>query len=166
MVCHSNRAVQGDVAVLPRSIVIDYATFEQRVLPALRTSLGPATSVTNPGLSELPPASLEAHLAIDHSQYPPDPADAAAWSARVRRVLERQAPGSVIVADNAAEPLTEASADATDAKVLFLLLGIPGALVAAALGLAAAGALAEAHRARTRCCDCAGPPTASWCASR
>ena len=46
-------------------------------------------------------------------------------------MLERQAPGSVLVADNAVEPLTEGSVDATDAKVLFLLLGIPGTLVAA-----------------------------------
>jgi putative ABC transport system permease protein len=138
--------VQGDVAVLPRAVIIDYSTFSRSVLPALRASLGQATSVTNPGLSELPPASIEAHIAVDHRAYPPDPADAAAWSARMRRVLERQAPGSVIVADNAVEPLTEASVDATDAKILFLLLGIPGALVAAALGLAAAAALTDAHR--------------------
>jgi len=139
-------AVQGDVSVLPRAIIIDYATFEQRVLPALRTALGPATSVTNPGLAELPPASIEAHLSVPHTSYPPDPTDAAAWSGRLRRVLERQAPGSIIVADEGFEPLTEASVDATDAKTLFVLLGFPGALVAAALGLAAAAALADAHR--------------------
>src|SRR5581483_7079627 len=53
----------------------------------------------------------------------------------------------IVVADNAAEPLTEAASDATNAKILFLLLGIPGALAAAALGLAAQSALASAQAA-------------------
>ena len=138
--------VQGDVAVVPRVVVVDYATFERAVLPALLKATGKTAAVTNPGLSELPAASLEAHIAVDHRAFPSDPSRAASWSARLRRVLERQAPGTIIVADNTAEPLAEAGADATNAKVLFLLLGIPGALVAAALGLAAASALAEAHR--------------------
>jgi putative ABC transport system permease protein len=64
----------------------------------------------------------------------------------LRRILERRAPGSIIVADNTAEPLAEAEIDATNAKILFFLLGIPGVLVAAALGLAAASALTEAQR--------------------
>src|SRR6202011_1509047 len=65
----------------------------------------------------------------------------------LKHLLERRpAPGSMAVSDHAAEPLLEASADATNAKILFLLLGIPGALVAAALGLAAQSALAEAQR--------------------
>jgi len=138
--------VQGDLAVVTRAVVIDYQTFERTVLPAVRRSLGPSTNVTNPGLSELPPASNEAHIAVDHRAYPADPAAAAAWSAQLRRVLERTSPGDVIVADNAGEPLDEAAVDATNAKILFILLGVPGALVAAALGLTAAAALAEAHR--------------------
>ncbi len=138
--------VQGDLAVTPRAVVVDYRTFERTVLPALRRSLGPGTSVTNPGLSDLPPASNEVHVAVDHGAYPADPSAAAAWSASLRRVLERAAPGDVIVADNAGEPLGEAAADAANAKILFILLGVPGALVAAALGLTAAAALAEAHR--------------------
>jgi putative ABC transport system permease protein len=138
--------VQGDLAVTPRAILVDYQTFERRILPALRRSLGPDTSVTNPGLSDLPPASNEAHLTVDHRAYPADPAAAAAWSARLRRVLERVSAGDVIVSDNANEPLSEAAVDATNAKILFILLGVPGALVAGALGLTAAAALAEAHR--------------------
>ena len=138
--------VQGDLAVTPRAILVDYQTFERAVLPALRRSLGSATSITNPGLSDLPPVSNEAHITVSHRAFPADPAAAATWSAGLRRVLERAAPGEVIVADNANEPLSEAAVDATNAKILFILLGIPGALVAAALGLTAAAALAEAHR--------------------
>ncbi len=139
--------VQGDVALVPRAIVIPFKTFQDTLLPALRAKLGPATPVLNPGLTDLPPVSLEAHISVDHGAYPSDPGSATVWSDALRHLLERQAaPGSIVVADNAAEPLLEASADATNAKILFLLLGIPGALVAAALGLAAQSALAEAQR--------------------
>jgi putative ABC transport system permease protein len=137
---------QGDIAVVPRAVVVDYATFERAVLPALRAALGTTSDVATAGLSALPAASVEAHVSVDHNAYPPDPQRAKAWSTRLRRILERQTPGAVLVADNTAEPLTEAGVDATNAKVLFLLLGIPGVLVAGALGLAAASALAEAHR--------------------
>ena len=139
--------VQGDVALVPRAVVIPFATFERKLLPAFRAKLGPTTPVLNPGLTDLPPVSLEAHVSVDHAAYPPDPGRAATWSDALRHFLERQAPpGAIVVTDNAAEPLAEASADATNAKILFLLLGIPGALAAAALGLATQSALAEAQR--------------------
>jgi putative ABC transport system permease protein len=138
--------VQGDVVVVPRAVVVDYATFERSLLPALRRALGATTSVLDPGLTDLPPVDLEAHLTVDHAAYPSDPGRAAAWSGELQRALERQATGGIVVADDAAEFLALARDDATNAKVLFLLLGIPGVLVAAALGLAAESALAEAHR--------------------
>jgi putative ABC transport system permease protein len=139
--------VQGDIALVPRAIVVPYAMFERTLLPALRAKLGPTTPVLNPGLTDLPPVTLEAHVSVDHGAYPSTPGGATGWSDALRHLLERQAPpGSIVVADNAAEPLLEASTDATNAKILFLLLGIPGALAAAALGLAAQSALTEAQR--------------------
>jgi putative ABC transport system permease protein len=140
--------VQGDVVTLPRALVIPYSTFEREILPVLQkwATKGGITPVFDPGSTDLPPISMEAHVSVAHSAYPPDPGRAVAWSTALRRILERKAPGQVLVADNTTDPLTLASADATNAKILFLLLGIPGALVAAALGLAAASALAEAHR--------------------
>ena len=139
--------VQGDVALVPRAVVIPYATFERTLLPALKAKLGPTTPVLNPGLTDLPPVSLEDHIAVDHNAYPSDPAAATVWSDALRHLLERQtAPGTLVVSDNAAEPLLEASSDATNAKILFLLLGIPGALAAGALGLAAQSALTESQR--------------------
>jgi putative ABC transport system permease protein len=138
--------VQGDVALVPRAIVVDYRTFRRAILPALRAELGPATPVLDPGLTDLPPVSVESHVSIDHRSYPSDPGRAVAWTNGLRHVLETQAPGRIVVSDLAVEQLTEASADAANAKILFLLLGIPGALVAAALGLAAQSALTEAGR--------------------
>lgn len=137
--------VQGDVANVPLALLTDYATFERSILPTLRTAAAGA-QVFNPGNTDLPPVSLEAHAGIDHRTYPSDPARAAAWSTKLRRQLERQTPGAVVVADNTVDVLVVAREDATNAKILFLLLGIPGALAAAGIGLAAASALAEAHR--------------------
>ncbi|MDP9343409.1 MAG: ABC transporter permease [Actinomycetota bacterium] len=139
--------VQGDIVTLPRALIIDFSTFERAVLPVLRqwaTSGG--LPPFDPGSDELPSASLEAHVSVDHLAYPSDPARAANFSGQFRRTLERQAAGAALVADNTLETLTEASIDATNAKILFLLLGIPGVLVAGALGIAAGSALAEARR--------------------
>ncbi|GIJ54133.1 ABC transporter permease [Virgisporangium aurantiacum] len=139
--------VQGDIAVVPRAVLVDYATFESLVLPAVkRLTVDGGTGVFNQGATDLPPVSVEFHVAVSHDAYPTDPARALAWSTALRRTLERQVPGAVVVADNAAEVLTMATEDATNAKILFLLLGIPGALVAGGLGVAAATAIGAAQR--------------------
>jgi putative ABC transport system permease protein len=138
--------VQGDEALVPRAIVIDYRVFERSVLPVLKRELGTATPVLNRALTDLPPVSLEAHVSLDHAVYPTDPGLAAKWSSSRRHLLERRAPGDIVVTDEAFEPLTEASSDAGNALTLFILLGLPGAIVAAGLGLAAQSALADAHR--------------------
>ncbi|MBJ7341546.1 ABC transporter permease [Mycolicibacterium sp.] len=140
--------VQGDVVAVPRAIVIDFSTFAREVLPVLQVwaTHGGISPVFDPGSTDLPPVSLESHVSVDHSAYPPNPSRATAWSGQLRMVLERQAAGSILVTDNAAETLVLAQADATNARILFLLLGIPGVLAAGALGLAAGSALAEANR--------------------
>lgn len=138
--------VQGDVAVVPRALVVDYVTFRRDILPTIKKELGTATPVLNKGLTDLPPVSLETHVGVDHGAYPSDPGAAATWSGQLRRLLERQAFGDIVVADDAFERLTEAGQDANNAKTLFILLGIPGGLVAAALGLALQSALSESHR--------------------
>ena len=79
--------VQGDIAVVPRAIVIDYTTFERSVLPFLKTQFGTSNPILNPGLTGLPPVSIEAHVAVDHSAYPSDPGRALRWSSELRRVL-------------------------------------------------------------------------------
>ncbi|MEP6637885.1 MAG: FtsX-like permease family protein [Chloroflexota bacterium] len=139
--------VQGDIVTVPRSLVIDFATFQRDVLPVLRSwaAVG-GLPPFDPGSDELPSASLEAHVSVDHASYPADPGQAAVWSGQLQRVLARRANAPVVVADNAAEALIASQDDATNAKILFLLLGIPGVLVAGALGLAGASTLVEAHR--------------------
>ncbi len=139
--------VQGDIVTVPRAIVIDWTTYERDVLPALRawTKAG-GLPLFDPGSGELPPSTLEAHVTVDHTTYPADPGRASLWTGALQRALGRQAGVSFIMADNAAEVLMEGREDSINAKVLFLLLGIPGVLVAAALGLTGASTLVEAHR--------------------
>lgn len=140
--------VQGDIVTVPRAVVIDFNTFERDILPVLRAwAKEGGLPAFDPGADELPSASLEAHITVDHAAYPPNPGQAALWSGQLQRVLGRAAGGtSVIVADNAAEVLVESQEDAVNAKILFLLLGIPGAIVAMALGLVTASTLVEAYR--------------------
>ncbi len=135
---------QGDIASVPRSVVIDYQTFERQVLPILRSTQGAAPAL-NPNATDLPAVTLEYHIAVDRDAYPSDPTQASKFSSRLRRTLEQRSP-DIVVADNASEALTLAHADANNAKILFLLLGIPGALVAAGLALSAASAVAESRR--------------------
>ncbi len=119
--------VQGDIVTVPRSIVVDFATFETSVLPVLQSwAASGGLPPFDPGSDELPPASLEAHISVDHAAYPADPGQAATWSGQLQKVLSQD--------------------DATNAKILFLLLGIPGVLLAGALGLAGASSLVQAHR--------------------
>jgi putative ABC transport system permease protein len=139
--------VQGDIVTVPRSVVVDFATFQRLVLPVLKSwAATGGLPPFDPGSDELPRASLEAHVAVDHAAYPADPGQAAIWTGQLQRILGRQAEVPIVVADNAAEALVASQDDATNAKILFLLLGIPGALVAGALGLAGASTLVEAHR--------------------
>ena len=139
--------VQGDIVTVPRAVIIDFKTYEQKLLPVLRewAKVG-GLPPFDPGSSELPSANLESHVSINHDIYPPDPGMAQLWSSKLQRVLGRQAGLSVVVADNAAEALLESREDAVNAKMLFLLLGIPGVLVAGALGLTGVSALVESYR--------------------
>ena len=138
---------QGDVVTVPRAIIIDYDIYVRDVLPVLkiwaeRGGLPPF----DPGADELARATLEAHVTVDHKSYPPDPGAAEIWTGKLQKALSLLAGAPVIIADNAAEPLMESKQDATNAKIMFLLLGIPGVLVAAILGLTGASTLVEAGR--------------------
>lgn len=82
------------------------------------------------------------HVRIAHADLPTDPLAAYnAVSGRARN-LEARTAGNVVIGDNLAARLLGAQADALYARVLFLFLGIPGAMLAALLTftVAASGA--------------------------
>lgn len=142
---------QGDVFFSPNAVVIDYATFERAILPALRadakasSSAGATTGTPSAPSTGLAPNSLETHVAVDQRIFNSDPSLAVTRSLALKRTMERTV-ADLSVVDNGSEALTRAKADAVNAKVLFLLLGIPGVLVAGALTLSTASALVAAQR--------------------
>jgi putative ABC transport system permease protein len=139
---------QGGVVFSPNAVVVDYATFEQMLLPAIRTDFAAGGVTAKPAVSQtsLPPLSIESQMVIDRSILTADPVVAARNATALRRTLERVEPGSITVVDNVGEALGSARADATNAKILFLLIGIPGVLVAAALSLTTSAAVAASQR--------------------
>ena len=139
---------QGSVVFSPNALVVDYTTFERTLLPAIRADFAAGGLTAKPAASptSLPPLSIETQLRIDGSILSADPVTAARNATALRRTLERVEPGSITVVDNVAEALSSARSDATNAKILFLLIGIPGVLVAAALSLTTSNALAATQR--------------------
>ena len=76
------------------------------------------------------------HVGISHSTLPNDPKAAYLDVSGRAKNLEARIAGSASVADNLAARLDGARGDALYARVLFLFLGTPGALLAALLTLA------------------------------
>ncbi len=76
--------------------------------------------------------STQLHVRRDH-RLPADPAAAFTTDAAVAHNLEARSSGGVLVGDNLGASLDAARGDAAYAQVLFLFLGLPGAIVAALL---------------------------------
>ncbi|MFF3817043.1 ABC transporter permease [Streptomyces bluensis] len=77
---------------------------------------------------------------------PHDPAAAFTSVTRAAHNLEAKGTGSVLVGDNLGAALGSARQDALYAQILFLFLGVPGAVLAASLTAAVAGAGGERRR--------------------
>lgn len=129
----------ADVAILP------LATFAERVAPEL-----PAISATAPGASAVPGAQSgsqwQVQAQVDPSALSGSPAHALQRATQIRNRVERSLPGQVQFVDNLADRLTGATGDALYAETLYIMLAVPGALVA--LGLAYLAALGTVERDR------------------
>ncbi len=79
---------------------------------------------------------VQLHVRLAHDRLPADPQAAFAAVQGAARNLEARIAGNGIVADNLAARLDAVRSDALYAKVLFLFLGAPGALLAAFLTMA------------------------------
>ncbi|MFF0431692.1 FtsX-like permease family protein [Streptomyces sp. NPDC004327] len=89
--------------------------------------------------------TTQIHVARD-ARLPADPAAAYTAVTAAAHNLEARTSGAVLVGDNLAAALDAARQDALYAQVLFLFLGIPGAVLAALLTVAVAGAGADRRR--------------------
>jgi putative ABC transport system permease protein len=129
----------ANVAVMP------IATFAQSLAPSLH-----AITQSNAGSSAVPGAQQgiqwQVQAQVDQRQLGNSPSQALTQAEQLRRRAERSLPGQVQFVDNLAEQLTTASGDALYAEALYIMLAVPGALIA--LGLAYLAALGTVERDR------------------
>jgi putative ABC transport system permease protein len=126
----------ANVAILP------VGTFAQTVAPHLAPTSSAAATL--PGA----PAGVQwqVQTQVDPTSLAGNPTDALLRAGQIRNRVERSLPGQVQFVDNLADSLTSAAGDALYAQTLFIMLAVPGALVA--LGLAYLAALGTAERDR------------------
>jgi len=130
----------GDFVAAPYVVGVDSATFQTQVLPALRVdAAAPVPTVKTPPV-------IEVHVQVARGALTSDPGSAFVATRAVRRSVERAASGDVTVIDNVSSSLQRARNDSTLAKVLFIALGLPGAILAAYLAFFGGALLAESER--------------------
>lgn len=78
---------------------------------------------------------MQLHVRLDHA-LPPDPRDAFVYVQQLARNFEARSAGSAVVGDNLGARLGGVREDALYARVLFLFLGLPGAILAIILTFA------------------------------
>jgi putative ABC transport system permease protein len=86
------------------------------------------------------------HLGLDHSGLPQDPVGAFVGATRQGNAFEARAVGRALLANNLAARLGAVREDALYAKVLFLFLGAPGAVMAILLTVIVAASGVERRR--------------------
>ncbi|MDX6400247.1 MAG: putative transport system permease protein [Gaiellaceae bacterium] len=126
----------ANVAILPLD------TFAAKVAPALPqvTTVNPAVPGTSAGIQ------WQVQAQVDPAALSGSPSTALTQATQIRNKVERSLPGQVVFVDNLADGLTSAAGDALYAQTLYIMLALPGALVA--LGLAYLAALGTVERDR------------------
>ncbi|MEU2624366.1 FtsX-like permease family protein [Streptomyces sp. NPDC007157] len=84
--------------------------------------------------------TTQIHAARDNTRLPSDPAAAYSAVTGAAHNLEARSAGTALVGDNIGAALDSTRQDALYAQILFLFLGVPGAVLAAALTAAVASA--------------------------
>jgi putative ABC transport system permease protein len=130
----------AEIAIMPLD------TFAERYAPALQ-----AIAPTNAASAAVPGAQVGVQWQVQARIDPASlggggPSQALQRADRLRNRVERTLPGQVLFVDNLSDALTSAAGDALYAQALFIMLSLPGALVA--LGLAYLAALGTVERDR------------------
>ncbi len=125
--------------------VMELGTFAARYAPALTT-----ITPSNAGSSAVPGAQSgvqwQVHAQLDSAVLSGSPVHALTLAEHDRNRVERSFPGQVRFVDNLHETLTTATGDAMYAIALYIMLAVPGALIA--LGLVYLAALGTVERDR------------------
>jgi putative ABC transport system permease protein len=127
-----------DIAVVPLS------TFARRIAPLLPTVAAATGTAAVPGAAVGTQWQVQAQ--VDPHALRGSPAHALQLATRIRNRVERSLPGQVTFVDNLSDSLNTASGDALYAETLYIMLALPGTIVA--LGLAYLAALGTVDRDR------------------
>ena len=129
----------ADIAILPLD------TFARRIAPSL-----PSIAQAGAAAAAVPGVPLgtqwQVHAQLDAASLSGSPSHALTLETRLRNAAERTLLGRAQFVDNLGDALTGAAGDALYAEALYIMLAVPGALVA--LGLAYLAALGAAERER------------------
>jgi len=128
----------ADIAILP------FDTFATRIAPSLSSISSASGASAVPGSQT--GTQWQVQTQIDPAALTGSPARALAQATQLRNRVERSLPGQVVFVDNLADNLNAAAGDALYAETLYIMLAVPGALVA--LGLAYLAALGTVDRDR------------------
>jgi len=128
----------ANVAILP------LAAFVARIAPSLTSISSAAGASAVPGAQTGTQWQVQAQL--EPTALAGDPTRALRRATQIRNRVERSLPGQIVFVDNLADSLNTAAGDALYAETLYVMLAIPGALIA--LGLAYLAALGAAERDR------------------
>jgi putative ABC transport system permease protein len=124
--------------------VMTVDTFARMLAPQL-----PAVSSSGglPGIpGSVPGAQWQVQVQVDPAQFTGGPAQALRQATGLRNRIQSSLPGQVSFVDNLSESLNVAAGDALYAETLYIMLALPGALIA--LGLAYLAALGTVERDR------------------
>jgi putative ABC transport system permease protein len=129
----------ANVAIMPLD------TFAKSFAPALK-----AITPASPGSSAVPGAQTgvqwQVQAQVDPAGLGKTPNEAFKKAGRAKNRVERSLPGQVQFVDNLSDQLNTAAGDALYAQTLYIMLAVPGALIA--LGLAYLAALGTVERDR------------------
>jgi putative ABC transport system permease protein len=127
----------ANIAILPLD------TFARTIAPVLRP-IATGTAVGVPGVPVGVQWQVQAQ--VDPHALSGSPSQALTQATRIRNRVERSLPGQVQFVDNLSDSLSAAAGDALYAETLYIMLALPGALIA--LGLAYLAALGTVERDR------------------
>ena len=129
----------ANIAILP------LATFAEKLAPRLAT-----ITTANPGSAAVPGTQAgvqwQVQAQVDPRSLAGSPGHALNRANQIRNAVERSLPGQVQFVDNLSDSLNTAAGDALYAQTLYIMLAVPGALIA--LGLAYLAALGTVERDR------------------
>jgi putative ABC transport system permease protein len=122
---------QGEYKPVPYDVFISPELWEADLAVSLTNPPVPTDPNAKPIAAQKP--LYELHVGTNHNLLPSDPTKASIFVDTLRRRMEKQFPGEIVITNNLADSIQQAKKDVLWAKLLFLFLGMPGVALAAYL---------------------------------